>query len=246
MKDLNVDYLFVQILYAKKWQELGILSFEEALLKKTCIYKLLFGTTPKNEVLPLEWKATVRELEKADPYLGATMVAQLKKSGLLPPPHKSDRGYSRYFGPFRYSYDAEKKEIFLHFNIKDQQEEIVHWRKGKEDLCALFKEVKEKLPDALTLKVETTLMFNGFWKRMCPHEFFDQLTPIRDENAVLMQETPWSQFIDFQGRAKEEVIKQFITKISSAKDKEDLAGAFPVTPVRGSLRLEVPYRFYGL
>lgn len=246
MLDLNPDYILVQISYAKRWQRLGILSFEEALTEKTCIYKLLFGASPKNGALALEWKAVAKELDRADPLFGAAIVMQLIKSGLLPPPAKSGRHYSRYFGPFRYSYDSEKKEVSIHFSVKEGREGVLHWREGKEDLRALFQEVKKKLPEAMKLKVESTLMFNDFWKKMCPPELFENFIEARDENSILMRETPWSQFIDFRGRPKKEMVEQFLSRVESAKNGEELVEAFPIMPRRSFLMLDVCYRFYGL
>ena len=246
MTDLNVDYIFVQICYAKKWQELGLLSFEEALRVKTCIFKLLFGGPAKGEHIPPEWKAIARELEQEDPWKASEAVIQLKRSGMLPPPKKSGRKYSRYFGPFRYSYDAEKYELSIHFTIKGEGEGVIHWREGRDDLTDLFREVKDKLPEAKVLKVESTLMFNSFWKRMCPPEFFERFVPATEEDSILRRETPWSQFVDFQGRPKKKAIDEFLRNLKNAQNGVELAEVFPILPRRSYLELDVIYRFYGV
>ncbi|CRX39021.1 hypothetical protein [Estrella lausannensis] len=246
MTDLNAEYIYVQVCYAKKWRELGLLSFEEALRVKTCVFKLLFGGSAKAEPIPAEWSAIAKELEKEDPWKAAAAVVQLKKSGMLAPPKKSGRKYSRYFGPFRYSYEADRQELSIHFTIKGDGEGVIHWREGKDDLTALFKEVKEKLPDAKVLKVESTLMFNTFWKRMCPPEFFQRFIPATEDDSILRRETPWSQFIDFQGRPKKKTIQEFLTNLSHARNSVDLSEAFPILPRRSYLELDVIYRFYGV
>lgn len=246
MFSYEIEYVHVQIYYARRWQEIGKLSFEEALRLKTCLLKVLFGISAKENRIPPEWNALSNELEKVETFKGAEIVLQLKKSGLLPPPSIKVKQYSQYFGPFRYIYEPENKEISLHYSIKNEENIVFQWHEGKELLAALFREVKEKLPEAKVVVVESTLMFGSFWKRMCPEEFFKRSKQADEDDYVLMAETSWSQFIDFKGRVKRERIEQFIGNLKLATNRKDLFKAFPIIPMRSTLDLDLVYRFYSV
>ena len=184
----------------------------------------------------------------------------MKKNGEPTPYHPE--GGAR-FGCHYYDYDEATKAINVHFFNAEFEEEWVDDKdvsKGpldrekldrrKHELADMFRDIKQKHPDALYVQGRSSLYNLPSYRRLYPDTY--EVGDVDYDPKLWSQGTTvWGQFLGGNGKEpgeygfKQELAEEFMEKVKDAPT-ERLADALPNPPRTAKGDIKDFYEFYGI
>jgi hypothetical protein len=234
------DFFDMQFKFAKEMQRITQEPFEDCLLKYTNIYKRLRLGHDMNKDNS-KWQKFIDDLKAASDgpefaaassYIAGNETLQNKE--LLS-------------SCFRYDYLPEAKTIKIHFDNNDKSENgpLAEDRieNRKQELEKIFREVKEKYPDAQYVKGSSWLYNLSSYRRLFPAEYTDHTSV---NPGGLNDLGIWGQFLDKDRKVKPEMEGEFLKKIEEISEFENVLDSFSYRKLDVGCNISYFYKDLGI
>lgn len=151
---------------------------------------------------------------------------------------RQDEEKRRYWGCFTYDIEGggdKPKNVRIHFTNKEKQgdsplssdmdSEVA--KRRLDDLKSMFEHVQQTHPDAQHVVMASWLLSYPPFQALMPSEFIDTLEEIQKfEHKYPLNMAFWGQFIDKNGELHIRRSNQFLVRITTARNLEELLDIF--------------------
>jgi hypothetical protein len=234
---LPQEFFAIQLAFAERVAQVCGLSLGEAVYTYTvCRPQFLAEPLERSDLL---WREFVEGLERANDRAAYTHGFYLAHRAHYDVPCE---------GCFYYSFWPEGAKIRLHFvnNDRSGQGALSKERMPVRlaELHALFADVREKYPQAATLRGGSWLYNLPAYCRLFPKEYVATAARVEDEFNYMAL---WGQFLrGGYERLNERQAALFLQRVAQQTTWEGLRESFPFQVLRPEASLEHCYRFYRL
>lgn len=240
----KVPFFEIQIEFAKQVSKLKDISFEQALLENTSIYKEFNLPWPLNKEDEF-WK---KYLEKIKDKTNEKEIAQItynQYAGILNNGDiKKEKVESKEINLFDYVYNLNEKEVRLHFHppkgkkfsLTDANEVLSVSNSFK----VFLEKIKSEHPEAQKISATSWLLGIDALSYMFPEEF---RSSFKQEKNYMASLAMWGQFLKNDG-IREEAVLDFKKKFKTARNMDEIEDAFPLKVFTGSCDISKFYKKY--
>jgi hypothetical protein len=236
------DYFELQLNFATKVSQITKKKLIDVLLQYTSFYKTFriegWDFKPDNPT----WRSFVNEFNESKDPLTTTYNFYLKQIEF-----KGEKNKKKLFGCFSYEYDKSKKSVSIHFRNVDSPEPGALSRERmptrKRELKEMFREIKDKYPEAKEVWGFSWLYNLEAYKRLFPPQYMQHYKTVTNwyKSTAL-----WGQFLDSSGQLKQETTDNFADCINTKNTISELKGCFPLKLLEPWADVKYFYQFYDL
>lgn len=240
-------FIEMQLTFARTLAALTGQPVDEAILRKTALYRILgldWSLDPTDPV----WRRFIQAAETgasgADSDGAAYQVyVERYEQGQIP-----EYDTSRpHWGCFSYEYLPERRAVRLHFANLDTSGLGPLSSERREarlaDLRAMFAVIVREHPEAERVLGGTWLYNRREYTRLFPKEYGDSA---RVDHPHLIARGLWGQFLRHGNRINDEAASLFLARLADLRDADDYAGCFPYQNLLTDAPIHFFYAFYGL
>lgn len=210
--------------YAKKRSQILDIDILECIKTSTPIYFVIGNYSWDFNPESKYWKELVRRYREGEDLVDVTYELHLTN-------YQSPDGKKKWFGCFGYKYVEDENgvgTIKIHFlnDGKSKEGPLALSQKPKrlKELKEIFLEIKEKHPNARYVQGGSWLYNLDSYKRLFPKEYLENMKSRKEPKTSIL--VVWGQFLNSEWEIKEKEYKEFLKKLSKAKDLEDLNNLF--------------------
>lgn len=230
----------IQSAFASKASVILHIPLEEALLNYTTFYKRIGVEDWKHEPQNSKWQEFIKEVENGAESAEAAYSMYMRTV--------ADQGSrDRPRTCFSYDYEDEEKTVSIHFRnnfaTKDSPLADSNIQIRQDELMNIFREVKEKYPEAEKVKGGSWLYSYDTYRRLFPPEYTKHLEEMKvgyKGNAI------WGQFLQSSGKMNIGREGQFLKAVESVATEKELFDAFPLKFYKAVGQIGLFYYFYNV
>lgn len=233
------EFFQIQFTFVSKLVQITGVSLETALLENTAYYVRIGCHDWKHDKNNPVWREYWQKITKGENPVEDAFLMYLSECKKY-----KDQPVTECFS---YSYYEPEKAVYLHFqnNFASDASPLApeNLLLRRRELLKMFKEIKEKYPEAQEVKGSSWLYAYESYKSLFPPEFIAQLRPTE---PGLKGNGIWGQFLARDGGINQNRITQFLQNINQASTKEQLMQSFPIPTYDTNASVDCFYNFLGL
>jgi len=238
-----VGYFDAQVIFAKKWSELTSKDFVEVALRRTALYRRLFGAVSPQGEVPKEWVRLIQDAEGGE--RGSITESLYGEYSANPANVYLPKKESSAFG---YDFDDQTKTVKVHFTNPNRGERPLseeNMPKRREEFRKMLEEVRRIHPSAAKLISATWLRSTDRYQSFSPQDRSGEINLMK-RGMKLTGNSVWGQFMDANGNTNWRVYNGFVEAVAVAADLDELVDAFPYKTMLASDPISTYYEHYGV
>lgn len=234
-----LDLFKIQFTFASKVSEIMNIPIEEALLKYTTFYKRIGNIDWDHDPNNPKWQEYLEKLRKGEGPAEAAYSIYMEDF-VKSTPNKPKTCFS-------YSYEEGDGTVSIHFrnNFASTSSPLSkdNIPARRKELVDIFREIKQKHPNAKKVKGGSWLYSYESYRRLFPPEYSDN---IEEERAGFKGNAIWGQFLTSLGEMNCERTEQFLEAINKVTTVDELFDAFPVKFYKATAPIGCFYDFFEI
>lgn len=243
-----LDYIRIQVVYARKMAELAHRELADTLLDQTALYKMLGAQGDFDAADPI-WRELLARLDaKADVEgLARALHAYYLERAQEMATHRVQHGDDRQWGCFAFDWRPQRRAIRIHFTNQDAPEPgaLSHQRMAIRlaELRAMFVAVRQERPDAERVIGASWLYNIEAYRRLFPATFGASAAPTE---PGFQYRALWGQFLRSDWSLNMERADELLGKVAHLTDPAQAAGCFPFQVLQTHAPIAAFHAFYDL
>ncbi len=238
-----IEIFHLQYFFAKRISEILQTDLETALIDWTPLWFSVGAQNTENKKSDEIWSGLIRnfDINLEDRFVQRAYELYSKRD-VFP--------YVFGFGCFEYSVVSvinEEKYIKISFLNNDHGDNLSPLDRSKfitrkKELKTMFQHIKENQPDVYIVQGESWIYSLHNYRELFPKQFIKNLQ-ISEPNY---RYSIWSQFQDFKGKSKDEMIQHFKNRLESATNIEEIHDAWYFKTHKTRCDIKYFYKHFGI